>query len=72
LSTSNKYIVVGGNPYQSYTGTISYTGINILGSAKTAKEVKDIMNKHYDDCSGLILTIDLETGREFDWGRNEN
>lgn len=57
-----KYLVVGGNPFTCYTGTTSFTSLDVVGKANSWKEAADIFNNKYDECSGLLLIIDMETG----------
>jgi len=53
---TSKEIVVGDD--QAYRYKIH------SGEAQTKKEVKKIVNDHFDDCGGLIMVIDSETGEE--------
>lgn len=57
-----KYIVVGGMPFRGYTGTLSFTGLDVIGQANTAEEVKRIVEEKYDECGGLLLSVDARTG----------
>ncbi len=60
---SPKYSVVGGYPVRSYTGTQTFACLNVVGTADTIHDAAKIVNKEYHNCGGLILVIDLETGR---------
>jgi hypothetical protein len=57
-----KYIVVGGNPFTGYTGTTSFTGLNVVGHADSKAELEELVAKNYDACGGLMLVIDWKTG----------
>lgn len=59
-----RYILVGGNPLRCYTGTTTYTGLRIVGRANTAKQAAALTKKLYDECGGLFLWIDSQTGEE--------
>lgn len=59
-----KYSIIGGNPFTMYTGTTTYTSLKCIGLANTEDEVKAILDANYEACGGLLLVIDLETGKE--------
>lgn len=59
-----RYIVVGGKPFRNYNNTTVFTALNVVGKAQTKKEVKKIVDDHFDDCGGLMMVIDSETGEE--------
>lgn len=56
-----RYVVVGGRPYRSYTGTMMHTGLDVLGASDSLEEMEALVKEKFDDCSGLILLIDNET-----------
>lgn len=58
----NKYIVVGGIPFRGYTGTLSFTGLKVVGGSSSTEEIARIVHDHYDECGGLLLILDAETG----------
>ncbi len=58
-----KYIVVGGNPFRGYTGTLSFTSLNVIGSSSSVEEIKNIVNENFDACGGLFH-LDTETGQQ--------
>jgi hypothetical protein len=58
-----RYILIGGNPFRGYTGTTTYTGLAVRGSADTQAEALALTEVEYDLCSGLILWIDTQTGQ---------
>ncbi len=57
-----KYIVVGGDPFRSYTGTGTFTGISCIGFADTYDEARVLVTDNYDACGGLIEVFDTSTG----------
>lgn len=57
-----KYILVGGNPFRMYTGTLTYTGLDVVAKSDSLEEIKKAFNDRYDDCGGLLMIIDTETG----------
>lgn len=61
-----KYIIVGGKPFRNHNSTVIFTGLNVVGKAQTKEEVNQIVNLHFDDCGGLMMVIDAETGEEAD------
>lgn len=58
-----KYITVGGIPYRGYTGTVTFTGLRVIGRSQTIEEVKKLVADQYDEIGGLHLVIDAETGK---------
>lgn len=59
-----KYSVIGGKPSLGYTGTMSFTALKVVGTANTQEEVEAIIKAHYEACGGLLLVIQLATGKE--------
>lgn len=59
-----RYVIVGGIPYTSYTGTGTFLGLKVLGSSNSLEEVKKIVDETYDDSGGLHLVIDTTTCKE--------
>ena len=59
-----KYCVVGGCPFRSYTGTMSFTGLQVVGTCDTDEELRRVIDDAYQDCGGLVMVIDLEIGKE--------
>lgn len=57
-----KYIVVGGNPIRSYTQTLTFTGLTVVGHADSKEELATLVREQYDACGGLLLVIDSATG----------
>jgi hypothetical protein len=57
-----RYTVIGGNYYRSYTGTGTFTGLDIVGKCDTIEELKEILKEKYEECGGLIAVVDTETG----------
>lgn len=62
VAMADRYIIVGGHPYRSYTGTITFTHLNIVGKTDSKREAEKIVSEKYDDCGGLLVIIDLESG----------
>lgn len=62
----HKYLIVGGTPFSGYTGTVTYTSLRVVGKANTVQEVETIVENQYDNCGGLFLVIDSETGEPAD------
>jgi len=60
------YLVIGGNPFRTYTSTVTYTGLYTVGLVKTSKEAAKLIKDNYDDCGGLISVFDTETGEQVD------
>jgi len=59
-----KYVLVGGNPFRCYTGTVACTGLSVVGNANTKKQMAKITTAQYDKCGGLLIWIDTRTGKE--------
>lgn len=55
------YVLIGGNPYRGYTGTMTYTDLGVITKVKTKKEAAEAYRKYYDDCGGLLRIFDSET-----------
>lgn len=62
----HRYIIIGGNPITIYTGTTTFTSLKIVGRTNSLKEVDKIIRNKYDECAGLICSIDMETGEMVD------
>ncbi len=60
-----KYLIVGGNPFLVYT-----KGLRVIGRVHTEDEVRKLVAEHYDECAGLMLIIDLDTGCAVEKGLN--
>lgn len=60
----NKYILIGGNPFTGYTGTQTFTSLKVVGSSNTEEGIKDLWIDKYDECGGLMLILDAETGKD--------
>lgn len=65
---AKKYLVVGGDPFRGYTGTLTYTGMGIVGQTSNEKEVDKMVSDNYDECGGLIsvFSYDEKTGKFVD------
>jgi hypothetical protein len=57
------YILIGGSPFRSYTGTTTFTGIYVVWTGTTLKEARKQIKERFDDCGGLLLLIDGKTGK---------
>lgn len=57
------YVIIAGYPFKNHTGTTTYTFLYIAGKAETLEEAKKLANKEYDQCGGLLLILDLESGK---------
>lgn len=60
----NRYMLIGANPFQTYTGTVTYTGLGVQASCQTIEEAKELWDKYYNSCGGLLLVLDTRTGTE--------
>jgi hypothetical protein len=49
-----RYVVVGGNPFSSYTGTCTYTSLRKIAIVDSVQEANQVAIDHYDECGGLI------------------
>ncbi len=58
-----KYSIVGGNPFRCPNGATTFTGISVVGLASSIKDAEEIIRQKYDECGGLLLAIDLDTGK---------
>lgn len=57
------YIVIGGNPMMtSYTGTITFTGLKVVGRTKELHDAEKLASENWEDCGGLIVVVDLNSG----------
>ena len=59
-----RYLLVGGRPFSDLSGTLTFTGIDIIASSDDGEEIKKMVPYQYDVCGGLLLIIDTETGKE--------
>ena len=59
-----KFIVVGGNPYRMYTGTITFTHLRELGQFNTQEEADRCIEQNYDECGGLLDVFVVEKEKE--------
>jgi hypothetical protein len=57
------YIVIGGIFFRGYTGTASFTSLKIVGNAVSKENAKKIVQDNYEDCGGLIIVVNSETGQ---------
>jgi hypothetical protein len=57
-----RYIIVGGRPFTMYTGTTTYTGLDIVGTTDTLEDAGLIVREKYEQCGGLIVIINAEAG----------
>ena len=55
-----KFIVVGGIPFRTYTGTVTYTGLKELGQLKTKEEANKCIEDNFDESGGLILLTEVK------------
>lgn len=62
-----RYILVGANPFRGYTGTLTYTSLKVIGSVETLPELRKLWDENYSKCGGLMLMIDLSSGKEVDY-----
>lgn len=62
--TKFKYIIIGGIPFRGYTGTLTFTGLRVIGRSNTIEGVKKLVADKYEEIGGLHLVIDAETGKE--------
>lgn len=59
-----KFALIGGNPFRSHTGTQTYTALRVVATCETEDQLTDLWYSHYEECGGLMLPIDLATGKE--------
>lgn len=52
------YIVIGGIPVSSFTGTITFSGLEVVGVTEDRKEVEKIVKEKFDECRGLLIVVD--------------
>lgn len=62
ISSGKRYLVIGGLPYKSYTGTGTFTGLRVIAYVDDLELAKEQVRQNYEDCSGLIICVDVETG----------
>jgi hypothetical protein len=67
-----RYILVAGDPFRGYTGTLTFTGLLVVGSADTVDEAKALTEDSYEKHGGLLLWIDRETGKPGEPGDDES
>jgi RNA polymerase subunit RPABC4/transcription elongation factor Spt4 len=60
----SKYIIIGGQPFKNYNNTTVFTGLKVIDTAETADIAKAIVEDVYNECGGLIIIVDAETGEE--------
>lgn len=59
-----RFCLVGGNPFRGYTGTLTFTSLQVCGFYESEEEVKKAWKQHYSECGGLMLIIDTHAGAE--------
>lgn len=57
-----KYVLVGGNPFRH-----SFTGLRVVASSNDKMEIRKMWDQHYDDCGGLMIIVDTETGNQLQY-----
>lgn len=57
-----KYLVVGSNPDTDYAGNTLFTSLNVIGANLTKEQADKLAKDKYDDCGGLLIVINQETG----------
>jgi hypothetical protein len=60
MSDRKRFLVVGGIPFRSYTGTGTFTGLRLVGATDSQFEVAQLVDDNYDACGGLIDVFDLD------------
>jgi hypothetical protein len=55
-----RFIVIGGNPFRTYTGTTTYTSLKVVGESETEEGAGQIASEKYEECGGLLLVVDSE------------
>lgn len=55
---AKRFILVGGCPFRTYTGTVACITLREVGRCDTKKEADRLVKKHYDECGGLLLFVD--------------
>lgn len=59
-----KTTLVGANPFIQYTGSQSVTALNVIGRNLSQAEAKKLAKEKYEDCGGLIIGVNQDTGEE--------
>lgn len=59
-----RFILIGGNPFRPYTGTTTYTSLKVIGTAHSKEEIRKLYQDNYENCAGLLLVVEAETGKE--------
>lgn len=57
-----RYMVVGGVPVPMYRGATSFVNLAIKYRGDDIEAARKAVNDFWDDCGGLMLALDLETG----------
>jgi hypothetical protein len=61
MSDSNMtYMVIGGHPHTSYTGTRTFTGLRIYAKNVSKDDLKAVVDRAYGECAGLVLVVDKD------------
>ena len=61
-----RFLVVGGNPIRSYTGTGTFTSLRSIGATDSPEEAAQLVRDNYDTCAGLIEVFDTEQGGTYE------
>lgn len=64
----DNYVLIGGNPSVSYTGTCSFTGLRVVGKYKSRELALVGLKRHYEDIGGLFLILDPGGNEIADYG----
>lgn len=57
-----RYVLIGGIPIYPGYGPMSFAGLSIYDYASTEEEMTRKSKEHYNDCGGIYIWIDRETG----------
>jgi len=65
------FIIIGGNPFTCYTGTTTFTGLQVVAKTESFEEMKQIVKDCFDEVGGLILVLfngeELEVDNDLNW-----
>lgn len=51
------YIIVGANPYRTYTGALTFTSLSIKGVYQNKEEATKAVKEVLDECYGVLIVI---------------
>lgn len=56
------YTIVGGRPFPTQAGPITFLGLSVIGTTESFEEMQKMFSENIQQCCGLIIV--LHNGKE--------